>query len=306
MKLWQDILERETTQESDVALIDHLGVLAVEGPDAIKFLQGQCTADLRSLSVGEAALGAFCNIQGRAIANFVALCTNNGFLLRMTASLTHVTVNALSKYAAFFKVDLKVWQQPSVIAQTQASSLGGELASMPGVFPMQFRVGNQVFDELLVSEDAIPAVVGTLREQNVGAEQQWLNRVMRTGMVTLDLQTSEKFSPHQLNFDRIDGVSFTKGCYTGQEIVARMEYRGKVKKRVQLIKLDLAGKATMLPQDLFPLDSQRTLGSLIQYSAESSSGLALLPIDLPQQGRLIIDGAECAYQIEEMAYEVQD
>jgi hypothetical protein len=130
-------------------------------------------------------------------------------------------------------------------------------------------------------------------------ENLWLDSLFQAGWVYLDTNLSDLYLPHQLNLDLMGALNFRKGCYTGQEIVARMEYRGKTKKRLKAIKLSgaLPGSEA-LPAEIKSPEGQ-PLGELLQLNSSADMGLALLPVDLPESGVLVGEGNDLQYREQE-------
>lgn len=211
--------------------LTHLGLIQLEGQDAKQFLQGQITCDVGSLSKENSIFGARCNPKGRTLTNFQLHETNDGrLLLIMHRSLIDLTIHDLSKYAAFYKVALKDatdlhalfglvrinHDYQSNISSNFSYKDGRELVSIP------VNHAIELWDEL--------SAVSTVADYNF-----WESLNIQSGIPVLQKETSGSFVPQMLNLDHLDAISFTKGCYTGQEVVARMKYLGKLKRRVYRI-----------------------------------------------------------------------
>lgn len=225
-------------------LVDE-SVLSIQGPDTLAFLQGQTTCDTRDLSEGRALQGLLCSPQGRVLADFLAVqIDSEHVLLRMRRSIAADTAAILSKYIAFSKAELtdqsSHWQayglygddaQDSLAQSVDASTLGS-LAVMAanGTFVVQLDEQGECF-ECLASSDS-PALAALSVAATPGTETAWRARLIAQGLPRIEAETAGEFVPQNLNFDRTGHISFTKGCYTGQEVVARLHYRGKSKRRV--------------------------------------------------------------------------
>jgi len=227
------------TNSSGFCPLTHEGVLAVRGADAEKFLQGQLTCNLAWLKGGSSSLGGRCNLQGRLISTFRILPEGDGFLLAMAAELVPVQLEELKKYAQFFRKcslidESRQWQRFGLLnADSTLHNLGLALAEQAGAVTqnneqLAIRLDNQR-SELWIRADSRNPLNPLLPQIPLN---NWLLAQIRAGIGQVFGQTSARFIPQMLNLPAVGGVSFKKGCYTGQEIVARMQYRGQSKRRL--------------------------------------------------------------------------
>ncbi|VVN22069.1 tRNA-modifying protein YgfZ [Pseudomonas fluorescens] len=248
--------------------LSHEGVLAVRGADAGKFLQGQLTCNLNYLSDTQASLGARCTQKGRMQSSFRILLQGDGVLMAMATELLEPQLADLKKYAVFSKSKLTdesaAWVRFGVDQGDAAlKSLGLELpADTDSVARHDGLIAIRVSPhraELWVAADQADVIKGQLSALLAeGDLNQWLLGQIRAGIGQVMPPTRELFIPQMLNLQAVGGVSFKKGCYTGQEIVARMQYLGKLKRRLYRLSLD----ASELPEPGTPLFSP-THGSSI-------------------------------------------
>ena len=228
--------------------LSHEGVLAVRGSDAAKFLQGQLTCNLNYLSDTQASLGARCTQKGRMQSSFRILLQGDGVLLAMASELLEPQLADLKKYAVFSKSKLTdesaAWVRFGLMnADPALTGLGLELpAETDSVVRNDTLIAIRVFPgraELWVPAEQGDAVrsqlAATLEQTDLN---EWLLGQIRAGIGQVMPQTRELFIPQMLNLQAVGGVSFKKGCYTGQEIVARMQYLGKLKRRLYRLSLD--------------------------------------------------------------------
>ncbi|WP_347904579.1 folate-binding protein YgfZ [Pseudomonas purpurea] len=228
--------------------LSHEGVLAVRGADASKFLQGQLTCNLNYLSDTQASLGARCTQKGRMQSSFRILLEGDGVLLAMASELLEPQLADLKKYAVFSKSKLTdesaAWVRFGLSeADAALSALGLDLpqdtdsvARNSALIAIRVSPGRT---ELWVPADQASTVKDVLAAQLNAAElNQWLLGQVRAGIGQVMPGTRELFIPQMLNLQAVGGVSFKKGCYTGQEIVARMQYLGKLKRRLYRLQLD--------------------------------------------------------------------
>lgn len=235
-----------STAITDNVRLDHLAALDVKGADAEKFLQGQTSAQV-SLANGEfAPLTCFCTPKGRMLANGQLLRLGaEHFRLILSASLAPPLAAHLKKFAAFYRTELihdtsVTFVGASKNASTLASSLGlmlpeknfaqsgneqASIVRLPGTEPRW----------LLCTSSA------SLESINDHAQQAaWVLEDIRSGLAWLTDAQQDQFLPQMLNWEALGGISFKKGCYTGQEVVARAHFRGQVKKRLVHGTLDTA------------------------------------------------------------------
>ncbi|MHA6573789.1 CAF17-like 4Fe-4S cluster assembly/insertion protein YgfZ [Pseudomonas yamanorum] len=266
--------------------LSHEGVLAVRGSDAAKFLQGQLTCNLNYLSDTQASLGARCTQKGRMQSSFRILLQGDGVLLAMATELLEPQLADLKKYAVFSKS--KLTDESAAWVRFGVSDADQVLASLGLELPTET-------DSVVRSDDLIAIRVSpgraelwapaaqaeTLHSQlaarlNEGELNQWLLGQIRAGIGQVMPQTRELFIPQMLNLQAVGGVSFKKGCYTGQEIVARMQYLGKLKRRLYRLSLN----ASELPEPGTPLFSpthNSAIGEVV-IAARAGEAIELLAV----------------------------
>jgi len=241
-----------TSAECALFDLSHLGVIAVEGADTEQFLQGQLTNDIRELSEEHSQLSSHCSPKGRMLANFRLLKRGATVLLQMPAE----NIEAMLKRLNMFKLMSKVTVDD--LSDRYASvGLAGDCAEdlLAPLFPKVPELHNGAtvrHDTVLVrlpGESSRFLMVGPtadiidlwdkLSETAVPADaDRWALIDIRAGLPTVYGTTVEAFVPQMTNMQLVDGVSFTKGCYTGQEVIARMQYLGKLKRRMYRAELD--------------------------------------------------------------------
>jgi folate-binding protein YgfZ len=283
--------------------LSHEGVLAVRGVDASKFLQGQLTCNLDYLSEARATLGARCTQKGRMQSSFRILLEGDGVLLAMASELIEAQLLDLKKYAVFSKS--KLTDESASWVRFGLSHGDAALASLGLELP-------QDTDSVVRANDLIAIRVSPARaELWVRAEQaddirnrlaaqlpegslnDWLLGQIRAGIGQVFGQTREEFIPQMINLQAVGGVSFKKGCYTGQEIVARMQYLGKLKRR--LYRLTLEDNDVPEPGiELFSPVHASSAGNVV-LAARTGSGvelLAVLQADAVENGNIRLGNPE--------------
>lgn len=204
------------------AELDDLGVLRIRGPDAVPFLQGQLSNDLERLVREGSLLAGFHNPQGRTIAILRLLLESREDILAVLPSELAAAVAArLARFVLRAKVritdDSASWRVRGVVQDAAPGGLAARVADAPTRWLIAVPRAPEE-----------PPVPGT-----GGARRAWRLLDVAAGLPQVYARTSELYVGQMLNLDLIDGISFSKGCYTGQEVIARAHYRGRVKRRMQ-------------------------------------------------------------------------
>ena len=237
------IIDTMNTALNGVALLPHLGVIRVEGEEAAKFLHGQLTQDFALLGLSEARLAAFCSAKGRMLASFVGFKrSQNEVLLVCGKDILASTLKRMSMFVLRAKVKLSDASEAYALrglageTLTQFGELAGAAwtkreigaASLVVLYP-----ADGVSRALWVAPVDEPAPRGSSLE--IG---DWLYGEVRSGIASVSAATVEVFVPQMLNYESVGGVNFNKGCYPGQEVVARSQFRGTLKRRALLAHSD--------------------------------------------------------------------
>lgn len=212
--------------KENYCLLNHLGLITIEGQDAKKFLQGQLTCNVEEIIEHEARLGAHCNPQGRIISLFYIFYANQTYFLQMPHVAVDLAINALKKYAVFFKVTMK--NASDDFFQIGYSGKQMTSTNSPSAFSLTLPNNRH---QIIYKKSEVPPLL----ENKLISSSQWRYEEIKSGVAFIYPETSEKFLPHEINLPGLNGVSFNKGCYTGQEIIARMHYRGKLKTHLYLM-----------------------------------------------------------------------
>jgi len=274
-------------------------LLKVSGPDAQQFLQGQLTCDMADIVNGTSRLGVHCNIKGRAKFSFRALCFNNAFYLMTPPGQSEFICENLKKYILFSNVEM----EPNASGLTPLGLIAGEIpAVLDGLFGklpeatddcqtndrgIICRLPDTSYRWLaLVPDHLATKTWNTLKQSGftATAENHWTLSEIRAVLPQVEAATRELFIPQEINYDLINGISFTKGCYTGQEIVARLYYRGQVKKRtlpatLDLGKTDSEATTTRIPEPgttVFVKGKEQTVGTVVQSTRSGANQATVL------------------------------
>jgi len=207
----------------ECARLNRYGLLAVTGADARDFLHAQLTNDIEHLDAAQAALAGWCSAKGRLLATFLVIPSGDGFLLQLARDLAAPVAKRLAMFVLRSKAKVSdvsdAWAQFGLwdadFRQPEVAWEGNRV---------RVRVGERRYVELVPAGESAEAA-------NAG-EAQWTLQEIRAGRPLISAATQDQFVPQMVNFEQLGGVDFKKGCYPGQEIVARAQYRGQVKRRL--------------------------------------------------------------------------
>ncbi|MDP3169913.1 MAG: folate-binding protein [Polaromonas sp.] len=260
---------------SGVAGLSHLGVIRAVGEDATSFLQGQLTQDVTQLGVSEARLAAFCNAKGRMQASFIVfrrspdeillVCNRDilaatlkrlsMFVLRAKAKLSDATAD----YALFGLVGSAI---ESIAGGAHSAWAKADLGAANAVF---LYPGNGQPRALWCAPAGTPVPAGDALPLD-----QWLWLEVQSGIAMISQPIFEAFVPQMLNYESVGGVNFKKGCYPGQEIVARSQFRGTLKRRAYLAH---TGGEPAVGQEVFhALDAEQPCGLVAACAPRPGGG----------------------------------
>ena len=220
---------------SGIAELAHLGVIRATGDDAVTFLQGQLTQDVALMGGNEARLAAFCNAKGRMQASFVVFRQGTDLLLICSRDILPATLKRLSMFVLRAKAKLSdasaefaLYGLAGAGVAQAAGRIGAlwEKAEIGDASVVFLHPGAGQARALWCARVGSPAPQGP---QISLADWQWLS--VRSGIAMITQPIFEAFVPQMLNYESVGGVNFKKGCYPGQEIVARSQFRGTLKRR---------------------------------------------------------------------------
>lgn len=224
------------------AVLSHLGVIQAQGEEAAKFLHNQLTQDLLLIKPDEARLAAFCNAKGRMQASFLAFKPDaNTVLLICNRDLLATTLKRLSMFVMRAKLKLTdatdQYTLTGVIGNATRSIAKNPIGMcQKATFERINAIGLPPAGDqprlMLVSPAgaATPAGLG-----DALTPEQWLWSEVRSGVAPISTPIYEAFVPQMLNYESVGGVNFKKGCYPGQEVVARSQFRGTLKRRAYIV-----------------------------------------------------------------------
>ncbi len=236
-----------------IAVLPHYGLLAINGPDTAKFLQGQTTCNLDEIDDTHTRPGAYCTPKGRMVTSFqLARLNSENYLLRMRRPLVESSQAVLAKYIVFSKAEQYNASDKYLVVGLHGDKAKAAINTAFGTTPkglhesvindgniaIQLDQTGKTF-ECWVLADNVPTLWPTLSDGlHLQGSQSWELLAIRHGQGEVTEQTTEAFTPQMLNYQITGAVSFTKGCYTGQEVVARLHYKGKLKRHMYRIMVE--------------------------------------------------------------------
>jgi folate-binding protein YgfZ len=260
-----------------VARLAHLGVIEASGEDAIRFLNGQLSNDLNQLSPNQARLAAFCSAKGRMQASFVAVKRDNGdVLLVCSHDLLAPTLKRLSMFVMRAKAKLRDASADFAVyglLRQSATNLGASApwsaANAVDASVVQLYPAQSLARQLWIAPANTPAPAGPTL-----ALADWQCSEVLSGVATVNAAVVEAFVPQMLNFESVGGVSFKKGCYPGQEVVARSQFRGTLKRRAYIAQWAPSDSDAPVAagQELFTSQDPEQPCGLVVQAARSAEG----------------------------------
>lgn len=279
--------------------LTEVGILSVAGPDAETFLQGQVTCNVKTISPGKSRLGAHCNLKGRMQSLFSLYVTNQPtqYYLKMPQSMLTFATQSFKKFAIFSKTTFEELSSNLVgigISGPEVNALLTQLFPFPALDIGDFIFLNIYDDtvmicrlpgighryELFANVEVLQKLWLELKKScQVVTPQCWELLDIHAGLPTVYPETIDHILPHHANLSILDGISYDKGCYIGQEIIARMQYRGKIKKHMYRAWIDSDSRFPIPATAVYvPRTSHEPLGLVVRASKAKETGFELLVI----------------------------
>jgi tRNA-modifying protein YgfZ len=290
------IIDGMTELLNGVTPLPHLGIIRVEGEDAAGFLQSQLTQDFAMLGLSEARLAAFCTAKGRMQSSFIGFKRSHTDILLVTSrDILAPTLKRLSMFVLRAKAKLR-----DATAEFDLYGLVGEAALHLGPDGQEPWTKSERANASVIRLYPADGQARCLWVAPVGESappgpaldhERWLWGEVRSGIVTITQPIVEAFVPQMLNYESVGGVNFKKGCYPGQEVVARSQFRGTLKRRAYLAHSPTALQAG---QEIFHVsDANQPSGLVAQAAAAPGGGcdaIVSIQIAASQGGALTVGG----------------
>jgi folate-binding protein YgfZ len=270
-----------------ISHLSKLGLIKITGNDAETFLQGQFTNDVRQVTDTHSQLSAICSPKGRVIVNFRIFKRDDAYYLLLPKDCLATTLKRLQMYVLRAKAKLEDASDnlfPIGIAGSNSTQILTDCLGFAPPTKINASLTINNITVLKVPDNEARYIVLTEISDNISAceekiidESKWQLLDILAGLPQIVPATNEAFVPQMLNYDILDGISFKKGCYTGQEIVARMQYLGTLKRRMYLAKIETAD----LPQAgdaLYISSDEQSVGKIVNASFHPDGGVIVLAV----------------------------
>lgn len=319
---WQNNLPSYSLNKGDdisTFIISHLSswkAIDVTGEDKKSYLQGQLTCDVVSLSETETTLGAHCDAKGKVWSIFRLFHHQNGYALFQHASAIENALKEIKKYSVFSKVDISIAEDIALgIVGPQAEQLIDSLSTDTGDVRAisggtAVKVDERRWLVLLDSESASKLVENQV-EAGLYHEDIWDKYDIEAAIPRITTDNQNEHIPQAFNLQGLFGINFSKGCYTGQETVARAKYRGTNKRSMFIVEGTVDGSIpsdTTLERSVG--ENWRTVGKLITHysvSAEKCIGLIVMPNNLDIDTKLrLAEQPNSVWKIRPLPYSLDE
>jgi folate-binding protein YgfZ len=283
-----------TIEQDIIARLPHLGLIRLTGKDAQSFLAGQLTSDVKLVSPTLSQLTAWCNPKGRVLTTFRLFQFQDAYYLQLPAELLDSMLQRLKKFV--LRSDVAISDASTVLVciglagpgiQNKMAAYFKDIPAATdqvcfGPVHVVIRVPGRHPRFLLVCiPEFAQGIEQKLSEETAAANhpETWRLLDILPGVPSIYPATSESFLPQMLNLEELGALSFSKGCYPGQEVIARLKYRGELKRRMYLA-LSQSEQIPAPGEPLFAQGSEATeaIGHVVMAAAHPSGGSALLAV----------------------------
>jgi len=268
--------------------LSHFRLIRFFGAEAQTFLHDQLTCDVAALELGKSTYGSYCNPKGRVLATFLLWRSSEDYFMQLPSPLREPIQKQLSKYILRAKVKTSdaspEWTLIGVAGKDAAA-----LVQRVAGDALAIKLSGERYEIAVTREKAQAIIAALASDAEMASPEYWDWLDIRAGVPVILPATQEAFVPQMLNLDLIGGVSLTKGCYPGQEIVARMHYRGTLKQRMYLA--NVAGSDSPQPGDKLysPGFGEQACGTIVNAARSPEGGsdvLAVIQIASAEKGNV--------------------
>ncbi|WP_010322529.1 YgfZ/GcvT domain-containing protein [Marinobacterium stanieri] len=263
-----------------VALTDY-SIISITGPDAHKFLQGQLSCDLAGVDREGQLPGAHCNIKGHMHSLYEVIAAGEErYWLRIRTDMAEDALTLLKKYIIFSKAEAELETELLGIGL-----IGPDSQRLSQTYTPQTGAScnlSQSMSEIWLPADQLEATLGALQsEAPLATRNDWELAGVEAAIPELFPATREAFIPQMVNLQVFEGVSFTKGCYTGQEIVTRLQHRGQLKRPMYLAEVE--SSQPMLPGTELASEAKSSVGKIVRAAKAGDNLYRVLAVIIKDQ-----------------------
>lgn len=271
----------DKTRHSWLVQLGDVDVIAVTGPDSERFLQGQLSCNMATLSSTQTLRAALCNLKGRVVADLRVIMHQEEVLLLCRAGMADIVLSTLNKYKVFFKTELQKVTEQFVVLGLAGDDCVQTLDAVGLEPPASSDMCTLAHGAIVVRIEDTPArfycllngangeLASALASRSeTGSEQDWRVADICAGIAHIRPGQEGLYTPQVLNYDINGIIDFRKGCYTGQEVVARMHYRAEAKRRLRHVTLV---NHQQMPEGAELVDS-------VQLADGQTQALVILPV----------------------------
>ena len=270
--------------ENIITDLSNLNVLEVSGKDAGEFLHGQLSSDVAALAEHEMQLSSWCNIKGRVIASFLLYRSHDCFYLLLDKDLSDSVTKRLQMFVLRAEVSVSDRSDELIRIGIRGESLHKRVQQILDTDPSEapgilLRLQDTIPRSIILCslDHAIYLWQQLSAQGNCVGTHHWARYNIEAGIAWVGKAGSEEFLPQSLNLDLLGGLSFEKGCYPGQEIIARMHFRGKLKQRLFLTTVAVNEPAAT-GSKLYTVDVKQRIGMVVNASLASDQGCIMLVV----------------------------
>jgi len=265
------------------------GLIAARGVDAAGFLHAQLTSDIAGLPAFQAQYSGYCSPKGRLLATFLVWRAEDEFLLQLPEALCASVLSRLAKYVLRAQVRLSEASSEYRLFGVAGSAAQSAVEALAGTAPLRMheivssrgyrvtRLSASRFVVLAAAQDAAAIRAALAARAEAKSESAWALLDIEAGVPAITPATQDQYVPQMVNLDLIGAVSYTKGCYPGQEIVARTHYLGRLKQRMYRIH----APAALLPGDALysaAFGAEQASGAVLAAAPAEGSGYEALAV----------------------------
>jgi folate-binding protein YgfZ len=263
--------------------LPHLGLMRARGKDAATFLQGQLTNDVSGLGADQFRLAGFCSAKGRMQASFLVWRVDaEDFLLACPADVLASTLKRLSMFVMRAQCRLSDASDELALVGLLGADARAACGDLPAWGRRETGAGTLLrlpdAGELARCVVVVPTALTAAATADAAALSEWRLAEVRCGIALIVPATVDRFVPQMVNFELVGGVDFAKGCYPGQEVVARSQYRGTLKRRMFLFECDAPARAG--DEVFHDADPGQPAGLVVDATALRTGGTAALLVEV--------------------------